>query len=133
MEQSSRVWAIVTSVAGKRIGAVTQDKLVDGSRWVTLNPCYEYVSELQFAHNHEGQPQIVGRMQVIIPYDHTMEPFPVEVLAAEVAYVKDMGASEARAYTQKLEDTVRKAAEERARRNSGLILATEMPSAPRRA
>lgn len=97
---------------------------------VVLNPCLEFVSELQVVHGPQGQMQIVGRSRSILPYEDLLEPTKVSVLAVEIVWFRSMHEGDRKPLEQMVSRALDAMDKERARRRSGLVIANTLPEGP---
>jgi len=92
-----------------------------------LNPCYEYLSDIQASQGPNGQINVVGRTRTVLPYDHTLAPVPVRIRAVSIAYINEMGDTDKANYMQMIEETRQRVDASRLRRDSGISIASSIP------
>lgn len=136
-KQQTENWAVVISAGSKYVGNVIKSTPTDGQVWVELNPCYEYMSDLQIAQGPSpGQLALAGRTKILVPYDHTLIPCPVLVRVDTITYMDDMAPEDAKGYMEAVKVAKDMADGLRRKRDTSLVLvpASAMPKGdPRRA
>ena len=125
MVPTQESWAIVTTAAGRYIGNVARDG--GPLDYIVLNPCYEYLSDIQASQGPNGQINVVGRTRTVLPYDHTLAPVPVRIRAVSIAYINEMGDTDKANYMQMIEETRQRVDASRLRRDSGISIASSIP------
>jgi hypothetical protein len=118
-EEQKENWAIVVSGVAKYVGNVVES----GEDWVSLNPCFEYTSDLQIAQGPQpGQLALMGRTKILVPYDHTVTPFPVYCRISSIAYVNGMDPADRKIYEEAIGAAKSQAEQMRRKRDSNLII-----------
>lgn len=121
-------WAVVYSGNHKYVGKVSSDPNGDplgpenNNGWVTLNPCFEYMSDLQFAQVSPKQVAITGRSRVMIPFDHTLQSCPVHCQVSSIAYFEEMGDEDRKGYQAARDVTLEKVEELRRQRDGSILV-----------
>lgn len=129
MDEQKETWAFVVSAAGQPyVGRIVEDS-GEGKypTWVTLDPCFDYVNDLQFAHGPQGQTALAGRLCALIPHDHCIESGPVHVRVSTVQLVDEMGEHDRKKKMSMIAATLERMEQERLKLTSNLVLASSLP------
>jgi hypothetical protein len=132
MDTTQDNWAIVLTPVGRFIGNVIRTwgppesagAVVTG---VIVNPCYEYLSDVQAAQGPQGQVQIVGRTKILMPFDHTLGEMPIRLQVSLIAYLEDMIDTDQRNYLAAIEDVRKRIEAGRLQRDCGITIARDVP------
>ena len=105
-QQEQNPWALVISGGRSYIGREVEDPNLPDNV-ICLSPCFEYISELQFAMDNKGSiAGITGRTRMLMPFDHTLGQFPVRIVPNLVAYVDEMAEGDREKFMEMINKTV---------------------------
>jgi hypothetical protein len=121
-QKDTQDWAVVISGVNKYVGNITHEEGVAANQWVVLNPCYEYMSDLQIAQGPQGQIALAGRTKILVPFDHTLIPFPVTCHVTCITRIRDMAPEDAKGYMETIESAKEMAEKMRRKRDTSLLI-----------
>jgi hypothetical protein len=124
--EEAKDWAIVFSGGNKFVGKVVDTR----EDWVTLKPCLEYISELQAQQGPGGQIAIAGRTRILLPFDHTMAPCPVEIRTDVICRLDGLSENEQKGFMNQIDSALEKMTQAKLQAESNLVMANQMPTGP---
>lgn len=124
-------WAIVGSGPIRYIGKICTPPVsciwpnvdaTDGQPlWVTLNPAFDYVVQLQ------PTPQGITKIPILTPLDMFSEPCPLRVLATSFVLFEDMQDSDRERYKKFVAQTMAEMMKARVKKTTGIELVSQIP------